>query len=206
MTGGQIDEPVEAIIGLGANQGDRFATLMSAWRLLGSHEQISTELLSRPFISEPVEMDSSAPFVNAAGKVRTTLGASALLAVLHETEQCLGRIRERQTKRYQDRTIDLDLLYYGNACITSSELIVPHPRLVERLFVLAPLIEIDTEMKDPLRGCSVGELHRRLVERIRKGEIASQEIAATLWPEPSDEDDVLADTAQTINSKGRGSR
>jgi 2-amino-4-hydroxy-6-hydroxymethyldihydropteridine diphosphokinase len=205
MTGGQIDEPVEAIIGLGANQGDRFATLMSAWRLLDSHEQISTELLSRPFISEPVEMDSSAPFVNAAGKVRTTLGASALLAVLHETEQCLGRIRERQTKRYQDRTIDLDLLYYGNACITSSELIVPHPRLVERLFVLAPLIEIDTEMKDPLHGCSVGELHRRLVERISKGGIASQEIAATLWPESSD-DDVLADTAQTINSKGRGSR
>lgn len=205
MTGGQIDEPVEAIIGLGANQGDRFATLLSAWRLLGSHEQISTELLSRPFISEPVEMDSNAPFVNAAGKVRTTLGASALLAVLHETEQCLGRIRERQTKRYQDRTIDLDLLYYGNACITSSELIVPHPRLVERLFVLAPLIEIDTEMKDPLHGCSVGELHRRLVERISKGGIASQEIAATLWPEPSD-DDVLADTAQTINSKGRGSR
>jgi 2-amino-4-hydroxy-6-hydroxymethyldihydropteridine diphosphokinase len=205
MTGGQIDEPVEAIIGLGANQGDRFATLLSAWRLLGSHEQISTELLSRPFISEPVEMDSNAPFVNAAGKVRTTLGASALLAVLHETEQCLGRIRERQTKRYQDRTIDLDLLYYGNACITSSELIVPHPRLVERLFVLAPLIEIDTEMKDPLHGCSVGELHRRLVERISKGGIASQEIAATLWPESSD-DDVLADTAQTINSKGRGSR
>jgi 2-amino-4-hydroxy-6-hydroxymethyldihydropteridine diphosphokinase len=205
MTGGQIDEPVEAIIGLGANQGDRFATLLSAWRLLGSHEQISTELLSRPFISEPVEMDSNAPFVNAAGKVRTTLGASALLAVLHETEQCLGRIRERQTKRYQDRTIDLDLLYYGNACITSSELIVPHPRLVERLFVLAPLIEIGTEMKDPLHGCSVGELHRRLVERISKGGIASQEIAATLWPESSD-DDVLADTAQTINTKGRGSR
>ncbi|HEY0825867.1 MAG TPA: 2-amino-4-hydroxy-6-hydroxymethyldihydropteridine diphosphokinase [Ramlibacter sp.] len=134
-------EPVTAFIGLGANLGDAPAALRQA---LGALAQLpGTELVrsSRVYRSAPV--DASGPdFLNAVAQVRTMLTAPELLAALQAIEQAAGRQRPY---RNAPRTLDLDLLLYGEARIASPALTVPHPRMRERAFVLLPLRELAPE-------------------------------------------------------------
>ena len=134
-------EPVTAFIGLGANLGDAPAALRQA---LGALAQLpGTELVrsSRVYRSAPV--DASGPdFLNAVAQVRTMLTAPELLAALQAIEQAAGRQRPY---RNAPRTLDLDLLLYGEGRIASAALTVPHPRMRERAFVLLPLRELAPE-------------------------------------------------------------
>ncbi|MBC5782069.1 2-amino-4-hydroxy-6-hydroxymethyldihydropteridine diphosphokinase [Ramlibacter sp. USB13] len=134
-------EPVTAFVGLGANLGDAQGTVRQAILDLGHLPATQLVQSSRLYRSAPV--DAGGPdFINAVAEVRTGLTAPALLAALQQLEQGAGRERPY---RHAPRTLDLDLLLYGDARIASPSLTVPHPRLRERAFVLLPLHELASE-------------------------------------------------------------
>jgi 2-amino-4-hydroxy-6-hydroxymethyldihydropteridine diphosphokinase len=139
---------VLAYVGLGANLGDREATIRRAAELLGPHRFSSIrETEPRGYADQPM-------FLNAVAEMDTELAPRALFDRLLEIERDLGRTRDGP--RYGPRTIDLDLLLYGDQVIDEPGLTVPHPRLHERLFVLEPLQELDPGLVVPGRGSLAG--------------------------------------------------
>lgn len=148
--------PQQAFIGLGSNLGDGQANLLRAWQRLGQVAGVSLLRLSSPYRTEPVEMNTEHWFTNAVGEITTTLPPTELLAAMLAIEAELGRDRTLT----QDRPVDLDLLYYGDVMLESLALTVPHPRLADRLFVLAPLAEVAPEHVHPLLGRTSLELCR----------------------------------------------
>lgn len=127
-----------ATIGLGANLGDAQATLLAAWAALGAEPGCETLALSRCYRSAPIE--SSGPdYVNAVGQLHTALTPLALLEVLQAIEQRHGRERPYLNA---PRTLDLDLLLFDDLRLDSPRLVLPHPRLHLRAFVLQPLAEL----------------------------------------------------------------
>jgi 2-amino-4-hydroxy-6-hydroxymethyldihydropteridine diphosphokinase len=139
-----------AYVGIGANLGDREATILRALRLLVEHPGIDVVAVSALRETEPWGYADQPPFLNAAAAVTTSLGAAELLAVLLAVEQELGR--SRAGPQYGPRTIDLDLLLFGDAALDEPGLTVPHPRLHERAFALEPLLELEPELVVPGRG------------------------------------------------------
>ncbi|HEY5295192.1 MAG TPA: 2-amino-4-hydroxy-6-hydroxymethyldihydropteridine diphosphokinase [Gaiellaceae bacterium] len=130
-----------AYVGLGSNLGDREQTLRQAAALIGAVR------LSTIQETEPWGLADQPKFLNAVAELETELTARSLLELLLDVEQQLGR--ERTGPRWGPRTIDLDLLLYGDQQIDEAGLTVPHPRLHERLFVLEPLAELDSSLKVP---------------------------------------------------------
>ncbi len=135
-----------AHLGLGSNLGDREAALRSALELLG--EDVVAVSSFRE--TDPVGYLDQPRFLNAAAALETELEPRALLERLLEVERELGRTRDGP--RFGPRTIDLDLLLYGDRVIDEPGLVVPHPRLAERRFVLEPLAELDPDLVVPGRG------------------------------------------------------
>jgi 2-amino-4-hydroxy-6-hydroxymethyldihydropteridine diphosphokinase len=157
----RVRDVARAFVGLGSNLGDREATLRAAvGRLRGL---IGTEVrgVSRFRNTEPVGYLDQPRFLNGAVELETTLSAHELLAALLELERAFGR--DRTTSPPQGpRTLDLDLLLYGDDTIADAGLEVPHPRLHERQFVLEPLAELDPALVVPGRGpveALLAELH-----------------------------------------------
>lgn len=137
MTGEARPELI-AYVGLGANLGDPQATLRWALDALAHTPGVRLVQASSLYRSAPV--DASGPdFVNAVAKIATTLNAMALLHALQRIEDAAGRERPY---RNAPRTLDLDLLLYGDGRIDSPTLTVPHPRMQERAFVLLPMQEV----------------------------------------------------------------
>lgn len=129
---------IKACIGLGANLGDALASLQQAAQELAATPGIAGLRLSRFYRSAPV--DATGPdYVNAVAEIDTSLSADALLDVLQEVENSHGRLRPY---RNAPRTLDLDLLLYGEHVIDTPRLTVPHPRMHQRAFVLRPLQEL----------------------------------------------------------------
>jgi 2-amino-4-hydroxy-6-hydroxymethyldihydropteridine diphosphokinase len=135
---------------LGANLGDRERTLRVALDLLARKQGIEVLSVSRFRETDPVGFEQQPHFVNGAAKLRTTLGPRALLERLLAVERALGRTRAGP--RFGPRTIDLDLLLYGEDFIDEPGLTVPHPRLAERRFVLEPLADLDPGLQVPGYG------------------------------------------------------
>ena len=106
-------------------------------------------------------------FINAVAVINTTLTPHTLLQQLQAIEACHGRCRQPASQGYQDRTLDLDLLLYGQLNMETSTLVLPHPRMLDRLFVLAPLAEVAADFVHPGTGLTVGALHCRLVEQAK---------------------------------------
>lgn len=158
---------VSAYIALGANLGDAAAALRQAVQAIGRLPLTQVRLSSSLYKTAPLDTDSgsavAAPgddYLNAVVEVETGLTAPALLDHLHGIEQQAGRERPY---RNAPRTLDLDLLLYGNGRIDSVRLIVPHPRMWQRAFVLLPLAEIAPGLVSSLRLSAVG--HQR-IERL----------------------------------------
>ena len=170
-------------IGLGSNLGESSQLLRDGWELIGLHPGVTLETLSAPYLSSPVGMASNFWFTNAVGQLTTTCSADEILDLLLDTEKKLGRVRNKKKRGYQDREIDLDLLYYGSRIMDTPRLTVPHPRRNDRLFVLEPLTAIAPDFTDPETGQPVMEMHRRLIKRIASGKIEAQEITAGDWPD-----------------------
>jgi len=139
-----------AYVGLGANLGDRAATLTRAIDLLADRPGIDVVGVSSFRETDPVGYLDQPRFLNAAVAVETSLAPAALLATLLEVERELGRVREGP--RYGPRTVDLDLLLMDDLVLDEPGLELPHPRLHERVFALEPLAELDPELVVPGRG------------------------------------------------------
>lgn len=133
--------PCTAYVALGANVGDGVAQVQHALRSLADWPQLQLGPLSSFYRTAPMDADGP-DYTNAVVAVSTTLTAPALLQVLQTIEQQHGRTRDY---RNAPRTLDLDLLLYGDSQINSPELTVPHPRMALRAFVLVPLAEIAPE-------------------------------------------------------------
>ncbi len=138
-----------AYVGLGANLGSREETLRRAVELLGDADGMEVLALSQLRQTEPVGVVDQPPFLNGAVEVDTTRTPRELLDLLLEIERSLGRVRE---ERWGPRTVDLDLLVYGDEVVDEPGLRVPHPRLHERRFALEPLADLDPELHIPGRG------------------------------------------------------
>jgi 2-amino-4-hydroxy-6-hydroxymethyldihydropteridine diphosphokinase len=152
--------PTTVYIALGSNLGDRAANIESAIAKLRQTSGIEvicvSSSLENPAVGGP---EDSPPFLNAAAEIRTTVAAHALLKRLLEIERELGRTRR---DKWEPRVIDLDLLLYGDQILSSQELIVPHPLMHERRFVLEPLAEIAPNAVHPALQMSIAGLLQNL--------------------------------------------
>ena len=148
----------KSLIGLGANLGDRAGSMTRAWDLLGNMPGIRTLRLSRFYETQALTLRPGLvqpQYLNAAGLLETELDPHELHRVMTTMEQQLGRVR---TERWAPRTIDLDLLLFGEMEIHTATLTIPHPFMVERRFVLEPAAEIAPEMQHPTTGKTIAQL------------------------------------------------
>jgi 2-amino-4-hydroxy-6-hydroxymethyldihydropteridine diphosphokinase len=157
--------PARAFIGLGANLGDPEAQVRRACAALAELPRTRLLAASSLYRSAPVGVVGQLDFVNAVAEVETALGAQALLQALLAEESRFGRTREFPNA---PRTLDLDLLLYGDRVIAEPGLVVPHPRMHERAFVLAPLAEIAPDIAIPGRGRAAALLAACADQRIER--------------------------------------
>ena len=141
---------VTAYIGIGGNLGDARETVVAALRQLRQIPQTTVAAVSSLYRSAPLE-SSGDDYVNAVAQLHTTLAPHALLSALHAIEHEHGRLRPY---RNAPRTLDLDILLYGEQRIDDQTLTVPHPRMTQRAFVLIPLLEIAPAVMIPGSGAA----------------------------------------------------
>lgn len=140
------EEAVRCTIALGANLGDAGAMLIRAFESLARLPQSRLLARSSLYRTAPIDAPGQPDYLNAVAQISTTLEPLALLRELQAIEQANGRER---LYRNAPRTLDLDLLLYGEVCLETPELTLPHPRLTERAFVLVPLAELDPDLIIP---------------------------------------------------------
>ena len=155
-----------AVVALGANLGDRQATLDRAVALMGAElgtVAAQSSWLHTPALIHPDDPAQSYPeFLNGAVLLRTALEPAALLAGLHRIEARLGRDRSRETARWRPRLIDLDLIAMEDLVLDGDALRLPHPEMHKRDFVLVPFCEIWPDWRHPLLGRSAAEMLAQL--------------------------------------------
>lgn len=144
-----------AYISLGSNMGDKVQSLQQAVTLLNSHEQIDVLKSSSVYDTDPVGYEDQDLFMNIVVEVKTTLSAAQLLIACQEIEQELKRVR---IVRWGPRTMDLDIILFGQEVIETETLSIPHPRMHERGFVLVPLAEIAPTENHPIQNITVSQL------------------------------------------------
>ena len=135
-----------AYLGLGSNVGNREQHLATALAKLAAPD-LRVRRVSSIYETEPVGFAAQRWFLNQVAEIETELFPMQLLARIGKIEQALGRVR---TIANGPRTLDLDSLFYGNAVVRTAKLEIPHPRIAERRFVLAPLAELAPELRHPL--------------------------------------------------------
>ncbi len=160
-------EGILAYVGIGSNMGDSLRLCKQAVQTLSCAGGVALEKISSFYKTEPVvdgqetrqNLENQNWYVNAVAEIRTTLSPCELLDVLQNIEKDMGRTRQYKGA---PRTIDLDLLLYGQEIIRDRDLIVPHPGMHKRLFVLEPLCEIASYLVHPVFGVSMRGLKDRL--------------------------------------------
>ncbi len=152
-------DPETVFLGMGGNMGDRLACLRHGLFALLTHPEIRVDAFSRVWESQYVGPGTQADYLNACCRVRTTLAPAALLAVVKGIEQRLGRA---PAGHMRPRPLDLDILLYGERRGHDALLTLPHPRLAERAFVLAPLQELAPDLVLPDSGETVSAAWARM--------------------------------------------
>jgi len=145
-----------AYLGLGSNLGHREANITSALKMLGQEARILK--VSSLYETEPVGYKDQPWFLNLVCAVETELSPQGLLNLVKAIERKLGR---KPTLRFGPRLVDIDILFYDDLILDSPDLTIPHPRLVERAFVLLPLREIAPKLVHPLLGATIEELWQK---------------------------------------------
>jgi len=145
-------------IGIGSNVGDRAAYMRLAQKRLAGLDRTHLVAVSKVYETEPVGPVDQGKYLNAVAKLDTQLDPYELLDALDVIEQEAGRLPRDERVKWGPRTLDLDILLYGSRVISSDELVVPHPMMHERWFVLQPLADLDAAVVHPLLEMTVGEL------------------------------------------------
>ena len=146
---------------LGSNLGDRDVHLEFALRALVDLDGVEPRVCSPVYETDPVGPREQPPYLNAVLSLETSLVPAALLEAMLDIEERAGRSRRPAVPRWSSRSLDLDLLLYGDRVLDEPGLSVPHPRLPERLFVLLPLCEVAAGERDPRSGETFDALARR---------------------------------------------
>jgi 2-amino-4-hydroxy-6-hydroxymethyldihydropteridine diphosphokinase len=144
-----------AYIGLGTNLGDRLGNIRKAMAAIRQVPGVAVLRISPIYQTSPVGRTDQPQFLNAVAEVGTGLAPQKLMKALLEIERSLGRVRG---EKWGPRTIDLDIVYYGDRTIKRKGLTVPHPEAAKRAFVLAPLCDLAPELVDPVHGKTVAQL------------------------------------------------
>lgn len=163
-----MNAPVIATIGIGGNLGDARATVQDALQRLARLPRTTLSAQSRLYRTTPVDAGGD-DYVNAVARLTTALTPHALLAALQDIEQAHGRQRPY---RNAPRTLDLDILLYGDLTISDDTLTLPHPRMTQRAFVLIPLLEIAPDIIIPGIGAAL----------TLRAQVADQAIEAITMP------------------------
>ncbi len=145
----------EVYLGLGSNLGDRQKNLATAATLLQDHS-IDIELASPVYLTDPWGFKSKSNFLNRVIRIKTDADPMELLNIALETERKMGRLIAWQV--YSDRIIDIDILFYGERIISTKPLVIPHPLLHKRIFVLKPMSDIAPGFNHPVFNKSIGQL------------------------------------------------
>jgi 2-amino-4-hydroxy-6-hydroxymethyldihydropteridine diphosphokinase len=148
---------VEVYLGLGSNLGDREQNLARAIDLLA--QRVKVEETSSLYVTEPVDQRDQPLFLNAVCRIQTSLAPDELLGLAKRVEAALGR---QPSFLNGPRPIDIDILFYGDRVVNVPHLVIPHPRVQERAFVLVPLAEVAPRLVHPVSGQTVTEMVRRL--------------------------------------------
>ncbi|SCU51386.1 2-amino-4-hydroxy-6-hydroxymethyldihydropteridinepyrophosphokinase [Staphylococcus aureus] len=146
---------IQAYLGLGSNIGDRESQLNDAIKILNEYDGINVSNISPIYETAPVGYTEQPNFLNLCVEIQTTLTVLQLLECGLKTEECLHRIRK---ERWGPRTLDVDILLYGEEMIDLPKLSVPHPRMNERAFVLIPLNDIAANVVEPRSKLKVKDL------------------------------------------------
>jgi len=149
---------VTVYLGLGSNLGDRQDNLDKALNFLS--QRLRVEKVSSVYDTEPVDNPNQPRFLNLVCRVSTGLEPMALLTLLQGIESKMGRLPHTSNL---PRPIDIDILFYGDQVIETLKLVIPHPRLTERAFVLVPLVEIAPDLVHPVNGKTAKELMRSVI-------------------------------------------
>jgi 2-amino-4-hydroxy-6-hydroxymethyldihydropteridine diphosphokinase len=145
-------DPVRAFVGLGGNEGDVRTGLVEALQALAGLPQTTRVRQSALYRTPAWGRTDQPDFLNAVVELQTRMPAPELLAALLQIERRFGRDRENEHERWGPRTLDLDLLVYGDLTVDEPGLTLPHPRMHERAFVLVPLAEIAPTLQVPGHG------------------------------------------------------
>lgn len=148
-----------AYIGFGSNIGDRLKHLQNAIHALSKTEGINLQKISSVYKTDPIGYEAQGQFLNGVAAIQTNLSPLFLLHTLKNIETAVGRQRRL---RWGPREIDLDLLIYGNLCVQTEKLVIPHPEMHLRRFVLVPLAEIAPNLVHPIFQESIQTLLERL--------------------------------------------
>jgi len=149
----------DLLVAFGSNLGARRVQLLRALKGLCGRPGLELTARSRIFETKPVGGPPQGPYLNACARFRTTLGPREVLGALQDEEALAGRERKGVN---HPRTLDLDLLLFGEQVVAEEGLLVPHPRLHQRAFVLLPAVEVAGEMRHPLLGLSLRACLERL--------------------------------------------
>ncbi len=165
-------------IGFGSNIGDRLAHIQNAIHALAETEGITLQKISSIYQTDPVGYETQARFLNGVAAIRTDLPPLSLLRTLKDIEVVVGR---QHRIRWGPREIDLDILIYGDLCLQTEKLVIPHPEMHLRRFVLVPLVEIAPDVVHPVFQETVQTLLGRLEDDKSVSESGSIELFQTYF-------------------------
>ena len=148
-------------LSLGSNKGDRIGYVQQATSLLGLDEKITLVRTSSFYETEPWNMSTKTWFVNAVIEIKTSYTPHELLDLCRRIEKQLGR-EHKTTNDYEDRTIDIDILFYNSDIISDEDLIIPHKYVHLRAFTLVPMMELNADFIHPVINKTITQMHNDL--------------------------------------------